>query len=348
MRIFIKFILSGVAICLLLVGSFFVWLNTSKAEKGDENAAVSEEIQWGVDFSESQAEYLGLDSRETYSAIVHDLGAKNIKIHINWESIEGLKGAYTFDELDWQVKEAERNNVKLILVVGMKTGRWPECHEPGWLQNVPADQQQEEILAYVRTVVARYKDSDAISYWQIENEPVIRFGKCPKWYYADSQGLLKAEYDAVKSLDSSRQIIISDSGELSTWTDVAKIADVVGITMYRDSWKPGFDTFGINPYAFLSPEIYANKAALIGKLYGKPVICIELQAEPWASKPLAEASLSEQAKSMNGAMFDENVAFAKATGLKGFYFWGVEWWYWMKVKHDQPEIWDKAKVLFAE
>jgi len=24
----------------------------------------------------------------------------------------------------------------------------------------------------------------------------------------------------------------------------------------------------------------------------------------------------------------------------------VEWWYWMKVKQDQPEIWNEAAALF--
>jgi hypothetical protein len=136
--------------------------------------------------------------------------------------------------------------------------------------------------------------------------------------------------------------------ELSAWMEAAKIGDIVGITMYRNSWKPGLSTFGINPYAFLDPAIYAGKAAVIQKMFGKEVICIELQAEPWASKPLAEASLADQAKSMNPDMFLENIQFAKQSGLKGFYFWGVEWWYFMKTKHNQPEIWNEAKALFAE
>jgi len=26
--------------------------------------------------------------------------------------------------------------------------------------------------------------------------------------------------------------------------------------------------------------------------------------------------------------------------------WGGEWWYWMKEKQNQPEIWQEAKKLF--
>jgi hypothetical protein len=49
---------------------------------------------------------------------------------------------------------------------------------------------------------------------------------------------------------------------------------------------------------------------------------------------------------MNPEMFKEDVEFAKQTGLDKFYFWGVEWWYWMKEKQNQPEIWNEAKNLF--
>ncbi len=304
------------------------------------------EIVWGVDYSVSQAAYLGLDPKETYSAIINDLGVRHIKIHTNWNVTEPDQDQYDFSMLDWQVREAEQNNVKLILVLGMKTGRWPECHTPAWLLDVPAAERQAAIIRYVEATVARYKDSDAVQYWQVENEPLLQFGTCPDWYYDYETSLLEAEVAAVKAIDPTREVIISDSGELSSWTDVAKIADIVGITMYRSSWDGNEDLFGLNPYNFLSPGFYAKKAAFIEQYYHKPVISIELQAEPWASAPLAEASLEEQALSMNPELFRENIAFAKEAGLGAYYLWGVEWWYFMKTKHGQPEIWDEARVLF--
>ena len=42
----------------------------------------------------------------------------------------------------------------------------------------------------------------------------------------------------------------------------------------------------------------------------------------------------------------EDIKFAKQTGLNKFYLWGVEWWYWIKVKYNEPEIWNQAKTLF--
>ncbi len=337
----------GIILSAFLTASFLFVTHTLQADDEDE-VEVPRAVVWGVDYSESQAAYLGLDPQETYSAIIHDLGVRHIKIHINWNATEKERGVFSFESLDRQVREAEKNDVKLILVIGMKTGRWPECHTPGWMHDIPKEERHAEIIRYVNALVERYKDSDAVEYWQIENEPFLQFGTCPSWYYKDNTTLLEKEVATIRAIDPSRRIIISDSGELSTWTEAASIGDIVGITMYRSSWDSAKKTFGFNTYSFLSPEFYATKAALIEKYYDKPVISIELQAEPWTARPLAESSLAEQEKSMNPELFDENVAFAKEVGLDAYYFWGAEWWYWMKVKHNKPEIWDKARQLFAE
>lgn len=75
---------------------------------------------------------------------------------------------------------------------------------------------------------------------------------------------------------------------------------------------------------------------------------MELQTEPWAPAPTCIASPEEQEKTMNPELFQENIGYARKTGLSTFYLWGGEWWYWMKEKHDKPEIWEQAKELFSE
>jgi len=44
--------------------------------------------------------------------------------------------------------------------------------------------------------------------------------------------------------------------------------------------------------------------------------------------------------------FRENIEFARKTGINTFYFWGAEWWYWMKEKQNHPEYWEEARYLF--
>jgi len=309
------------------------------------SSPIQKNILWGVDFSQMQAESLGLNWKEVYSAIIDDLELKNIKIHTQWDWVEGKNGEYFFEDVDWQLKKAEENNVKIIYVLGLKTGRWPECHMPVWAENLSEQEQKDAVLSFVRKVVERYKDNNSIVYWQVENEPFFNFGECPNWYY-ENDGFLKQEVNLVKSLDPSRKIIISDTGENSMWFKPAKIGDIVGTTMYREAWVHITETFGFSFRYLFSPVYYSRKAVIINKIFGKDVICIELQAEPWASKPFYDVPLDEQLKIMNLEKFKENIVFAKDSGLNQFYLWGAEWWYWMKVKQGQPEIWNEAKKLF--
>jgi hypothetical protein len=337
----VKIMIIIVAVIAVLVIAIFGYFLIGKTK-------VKENITWGIDFSQSHTEYLKLNWKETYLAIIKDLGVKNIKLHTNWDWVQGKKNDFFFDDIDWQIKQAEENNVKIIYVLGMKTGRWPECHAPTWVKNLSEKQQKEKLLEYITKVVERYKNSKAIVFWQVENEPLFKFGECPEWYYKNDE-FLKTEVELVKSLDPSRQIVISDSGEQSAWLAAAKIGDIVGITMYRSVWAHVTDTLGFPlRYAFINSVTYMRKAEIIKKVYGKDVICIELQAEPWGPKSLIESPVDDQLKLMNPEMLKEDIEFAKQTGLDKFYFWGAEWWYWMKTKQAHPEIWDEAKKIFQQ
>jgi hypothetical protein len=341
--ILIIFVLALIVFCLFFVG------NPPKAEK----------ITWGVDFSQKHAQNLGLDWKETYSALLSDLGAKNLKVAAHWDLLEPEKDKYYFDDLDWQVNEAQKNKAKVILIIGMKTSRWPECHIPGWAKDIGKEKQQEEILEMLKEIVLRYKDSDAVSGWQPENEPFFPFGEC-QWTDED---FLKKEIAKIKSLDPKmRPVLVSDSGEGSFWFAAAKAGDIVGTTMYRKVW---FDfswikvKFSFLPefmknagfyldYNYVFPaKFYWQKANIIEKLFHKKVICIEFQAEPWCrQKLLYSCSLDEQKITMNPEQFKKNIEFAKKTGFDEFYLWGAEWMYWLKKNQNNPTIWDEAKTLF--
>jgi len=330
MRKFLKRILFGLLI-LLLVFTGYLFIGTSPQ---------AEKIIWGVNFSQKHATDLGLNWQEAYLALLDDLKVKNIKLSAHWDLIEPAKEEYNFEDLDWQVKTAKEKGANILLVIGMKTGRWPECHIPEWAKNKSKKEQQEEILEMLQTIVLRYKDSPAIKYWQIENEPFFSFGECP-WV---DKGFVKEEIEKVKLLDSQkRKIIISDSGEGSLWIQAARLGDIVGTTMYKKVW---FRQLGSYIHYPLPPVFYWRKAQYIQKIFNKEVMVVELQAEPWGPKLLYDSPLKEQEKTMNLEQFKENVEFAKKTGLKEFYFWGAEWWYWMKEKQEDSAIWEEARKLF--
>ena len=48
---------------------------------------------------------------------------------------------------------------------------------------------------------------------------------------------------------------------------------------------------------------------------------------------------------MNADILKDNVEFAKKTGMKEIYVWGVELLYWMKEIQDNPTLWEAAKTI---
>jgi hypothetical protein len=302
--------------------------------------AVNNEAKLGVTFSSRYAIDIGLNWKENYLAILDDLGIKKIRIPVYWDLIEPKEGEYNFADLDWQLNEARQRNAEIILTIGQKVPRWPECFIPEWTKN-DVENKKTALLQMINVVVERYKNNSEVKYWQVENEPFLDFGICP----APDADLLGSEVAQVRSLDSSRQVIVTDSGELSLWYKAASYADVFGTTMYRTIWKKGF---GYYDYP-IGPRFFQVKHWLVDALDGhKNMFVIELQAEPWINGWTTSGSLSEQFKSMNPQKLQENVEFAKKVGFPEIYLWGAEWWYWLKTTQNHPELWDTAKDLFRQ
>jgi len=321
------FFLVLIILFLAILGYFFI----GKAPK-------TEKITWGVVFSQKHSQKLGLNWQENYLAILDDLKVKDIKITTHWDLIEKNPDQFDFEDLDWQINQAQMRQVKVLLVVGLKTGRWPECHIPDWANGLEIEDLKKRVLNLVQKIVSRYKDSAVIFAWQVENEPFFSFGECPKI----DEGFVKKEINLVKSLDF-RPIVVTDSGEGSFWFRVASLADIPGTTIYKKVWVKQFKFYFTHSFP---PVFYWRKAQIIKKLFDKEVICTELQAEPWGPELLYNLSLEEQEKTMDLSQFKKNIEFAKETGFKRFYLWGSEWWYWLKTKYNQPEIWDEARKLW--
>jgi len=303
------------------------------------NAPLAEDIIWGVNFSFKQAERLSLDWREVYENALTDLKAKHIRVAVHWDAVEADKNQFFFEDIDWMMERAREEGAEVILAVGMKTPRWPECHVPSWAATLPQLEQQKEISEMLTALVTRYRDHEALGAWQVENEPLFPFGECP---WMDST-FLKDEISLVQSLDSGHDVFTSDSGELSFWWQAATLGDKVAVTLYQKAWFEPLKRYVDYP---LPPVFYGRKAWLVEQVFGKEVFVGELQAEPWTPFALEDASLTEQAKTMDIARFKDNIAFAKETGLDTFYLWGTEWWYWLKEVHGNDEILKEAKKLF--
>jgi len=297
------------------------------------------ELEYGLTFSQKQAANLGFNWREIYLSIFEDLGARKIRLPAYWDEIEREEGQYRWEDLDWQVKQAGDYGAEIVLAVGARLPRWPECHFPAWTAGRLKAQVENKTLDYLSHVVERYKDNEKITAWQIENEPFLsHFGDCPKF----DKKFLDQEIKLVKNLDD-RPIIITDSGELSLWLGAARRADIFGTTMYRDTYSNLFKSYVHYP---IGPGFFRFKKNLTS-LFASPRnwLVMEMQAEPWGPKPYQELSQAERDRTMSLRKFKEMVEFGRQAGFREFYLWGVEWWYW-EMEEGRPEVWQYAKSLF--
>ncbi|MBM3256216.1 MAG: hypothetical protein FJZ04_01970 [Candidatus Moranbacteria bacterium] len=299
---------------------------------------VTEGFRFGVVYSRIFAEQMGLDWKETYLTIVEDLKPKYLRLPVYWQDIEQERGKFNFGYYDWMMGIAEKKNVKVILVIGRKTPRWPECHLPSWLDKNNPESQKEPVLRLIENVVERYKDRPNLYAWQVENEPFLPFGDCPLL----GGNFLDREIAKVKELDPGHPVVVTDSGELSAWLPAAKRADIFGTTMYRIVHSP---RFGYVEYP-LPPRFFWLKANIVHLFSpGKPITVSELQAEPWGPKLLYDISVEEMMKTMNFPQFQKNIEYAKQVGFPEIYLWGAEWWYWMKTVQGDARYWDYAKEV---
>ncbi len=302
----------------------------------------AKKIEFGITFSSYFAEQLGLDWKRAYLGILDGLEVKKLRLIAYWPQIEPGLGKYYFEDLDWQIEEAKKRDAEVILAIGRRLPRWPECHVPQWANELSEKEQQERILKMLKELVGHYRDEEIITTWQIENEPFLEgFGECPKL----DKSFLEEEIKLVQSLDYRfRPIMITVSGELSTWVEPSFYADVIGTSLYRDIYNKWLGHFRYP----IPPAFYHNRAEIIKGITGlDKMIIIELQGEPWGSKQIYDTPVREQLRLMSVKKFNNVIDYTRRTGFDEVYFWGAEWWYYLKINYTD-DIWVQAKKLWQD
>ena len=303
-----------IILAILILGFFGLHLLNFKKDK----------MIMGVSFNAETSWYLGEDPKKVLETIFKDWGFKYVRLTAQWNKIEPEAGKFDFSNLDWQLELAKKYNAKIILAMGQKAPRWPECFSPDWSVKLSDAEYFSALDNYLAKVAEHYQNNPALEVWQVENEPFLAFGeKCR----ALKKENLSAEILAVKKVDGAHPVLITDSGELSWWRDTAEAGDLFGTTLYRVVWNNylGYFNYDWLPAAFYRFKLWLNARA------PETAWVTELQAEPWlpGNKP-DKTNLKEQYKSMDLARLQKNIVYAQKLGLPRAYLWGAEWWYWLK------------------
>lgn len=300
-----------------------------------------EQIGLGVSFSPQYAKSLGLDYKQVFEASVNDLGVKNFRVMTYWDQSESQEGKFNYSETDYVISKAKENNLNILLVVGVKQPRWPECYIPKWVLPLDKDKREEKALIYLENTVKRYKNEEVIWGYQVENEPFVDFGEpC----ISGSVEFLEKEVSLVRRLDPEKPIVITDSGEAGLPITVMRLSDIFGTTVYK---KVHNELFGYFEYPY--PALYYKLKSYITRNLFAPnndeTILAELQTEPWAKTSLISTPIDMQTEIFSTDDFKRHIEISQKIGFSKTYLWGVEWWYFMKV-YNRPEYWDFAKTLF--
>jgi len=305
----------------------------------------SQNIEWNVTFSARFSRQLGLNWRENFKAILDELKPSKIRLVAYWDEIEKQEKAFDFSETDWLIEKSKEKNIPIVLVIGKKVPRWPECYEPDWVKNFTSNEiKEQKLLEYIKEIVNHYKNVDNLYAWQVENETFLPFGACQ----GINEATLKKEIETLRFLDSKHPIIITDSGEFGLWYKAAQLGDIFGTTLYRNVYNNFVGPVLGNIEYPISPAYFKIKEKIIRFLindYSKRFIVIELQAEPWSHLMLKDISYAEQMRLFSFDYFVNTIKYAKEAGFNEYYLWGAEWWYNLKHNQNDSRYWDFAKTL---
>lgn len=318
-------LVAGVAIILGAASYFFPYKKTQKTI-------------WGVSFSPYYASYLGLDVEETFRVILDEWNFKYLRLTARWDEVEKERGKFDFSQVDYFMDSAAKRNAKVVLAMGQKTPRWPECNIPSWAGELSEQEYLEALNNYLSVTAKYYSKHPALEIWQVENEPFLEFGEKCRKITVDQ---LQSEIKTTKNSDPDHPILITDSGELSFWIKTLKAGDLFGTTVYRVVWNK---LLGYVSYDWVPTSFYRWRAAAQGE-NPTGVFIAELQAEPWIpDEPITEDTIKTQLDIMGPEQIKKNLDFAEKTDFSRAYLWGAEWWYWLKL-HGHPEISEHMKNL---
>jgi hypothetical protein len=190
----------------------------------------------------------------------------------------------------------------------------------------------------------RYKSSPALESYQLENEYFLKaFGECTDF----SRDRLIDEAKFVKQEDPKHTLIISRSNNALGLPIGDPQPDEFGVSVYKRVWDK---TVTKRYFEYPFPAWFYAFLAGAGKIVtGKDLIIHELQTESWGpNKGIKDMSIEEQNKSLNAQRLTDRIKYGKATGMREIDLWGVESWYWRKVKLGDSSLWDAGKAAIRD
>lgn len=282
-------------------------------------------MQFGTTFSNKYCHELGLDPLATFAELIKQLKLEAVRIPFYWDEIEANKGEFNFDYYQEIYNLANSHSIKITPALGRKVPRWPEYHVPNWADKTRADLMKNLNNWYEAAFNFINKQAGTVSI-QIENEPLFAFGENK---FLPTLKELKQEIAIVRSL-TELPLITSASSQFKNYKKLLKLVDRVGVNIYEVVYDANKESYR----SYNHPQKFYNKIAK----RSENIFVAELQAEPWGTIQVKDMVKSEWSKSCNPDLIKGLFAKVKAAGFSETWFWGCEWWIYLKQKREDASI----------
>lgn len=336
--------------------------------------------EFGINFSCNHAEYLLLEDpalgsagylpddrpgraewcATTLGTILRGVGAKHVRISVEWSQVEPRPGEYDFRLIDALLAEAQRSGTKVLLGVGVKAQRHPEFYIPDWVMartSLPersvVDRDpflRERALAMVAAVVRHVAGSPAIDAWSADNEPYVRSTRAQRWRL--SREFVRLERDAIRANDPQRRLISVNYAQHfvpdPSWRDALADGEALAASFYPFRNYAFLGRNFVVPIAELGPFApnYAYQART-AHAEGKPFWLTEMQAEPWVDEDLRLVGPKNPSPNVTVANFQKSIAYARRSGADRVYLWGAEWWLFQRQHYGDSTWWELARAAMG-
>ena len=188
----------------------------------DSRFGVVSHLSWGFLYDSEKIEQA--------LAMMNAAGMRWVRVNWTWKDMQPEPGAFDFSQFDLVAQLAAEHDIQLLAIL---------LAVPAWASNAPPDliaergslspvdkyrpREIEDWLHYVRQSVERYDGdgfddapgSPRIAYWEVWNEPNLRWAWPPEPNADEYLELLQATAGAIRATDPTAQVVlggISGSG----------------------------------------------------------------------------------------------------------------------------------------
>ena len=197
---------------------------------------------------------------DTEGDAIRRVGATSIRIVMNWNEIEPVRGVFDWGRIDAAVTSARSHGLSILALLSGPAPAWENFAGAQQSAAPPADPR--EFGEFAGAAARRYAAN--VSHWEIWNEPNLpQFWSNPSpRRYVET---LRSAHGAITSVQRGATVV---AGGLSTAPGGVGVLDFVR-GMYDAGGGDSFTALGLHPYSFPYPLTAdpQRRASVIGDLH---------------------------------------------------------------------------------